>query len=139
MEMENQNFPGAGLTNGPEYVTGAVSMLENDGIVIHVTNDSNQAESINVMIYQNTGAGATVVIDQAANLPKTWTWGLGFTVLPPQFSSGEYWVRIRTSSPNLIPTVKFERSDVGIWKSFVTYRPGDFAIFKYMGQNRYRD
>ncbi len=137
--MEKFNFPGAGLTNGPEYVTGAVSLLDNDGIAIHVTNDSNQAGNIHVVIYHNTGAGAIVVVDQGQNLPKTWTWGLGFTVLPPQFSSGEYWLRIQTSSPNLIPTAKFERNDAGIWKPFVTYRPGDFAIFKYMGQNRYRD
>lgn len=109
-----------------EYVTSAVSVLPNDGIVVHVVNDSGVAESTRVVIYQNTGAGAITVVDTGrVAVAPTWTWGLGFTVK----DSGEYWLRIQASSEALIPKASFERVDGGIWKPVVTYRPGDFAVF----------
>ncbi|MFL6202718.1 MAG: hypothetical protein ACJ76J_26410 [Thermoanaerobaculia bacterium] len=109
-----------------EYVTSAVSVLGNDGIVMHVVNDSGVAESTRVVIYQNTGAGAITVVDTGrVAVAATWTWGLGFTVKDP----GEYWLRIQASSEALIPKVSFERVDGAIWKPVVPYRPGDFAVF----------
>jgi hypothetical protein len=38
-------------------------MLQADGIVVHVVNDSATGESTRVVIYQNTGAGAIVAVD----------------------------------------------------------------------------
>jgi hypothetical protein len=109
-----------------EYVTSAVSVLANDGIVVHVVNDSGVAEGTRVVIYQNTGAGAITVVDTGrVSVAPTWNWGLGFTVK----ESGEYWLRIQATSESLIPKASFERVDGGIWKPVVSYRPGDFAVF----------
>lgn len=110
-----------------EYVTSTVSVLSNDGIVAHVVNDSTTAQSTQVIIYQNTGAGAVVSTDSGVvALTPTWQWGLGYTVS----QSGEYWVRARVSSDALIPKVSFERMQGGVWIPLVTYRPGDFAVFQ---------
>jgi len=46
-----------------EYVTSDVSVLDNDGIVAHVVNDSMFSGFARVVIYHNTGAGAVVVAD----------------------------------------------------------------------------
>jgi hypothetical protein len=110
-----------------EYVSSSVSVLDGDGIVIHVVNDSANGEETQAIIYQNTGAGATTAADSGVvSVTPTWQWALGYTVS----SSGEYWVRIRTSSATLIPKASFERVDNSVWVPVVTYRPGDFAVFK---------
>ena len=123
---QKQKTPAAGPLFKYEYVTSAVSLLKNDGIVVHVVNDSGTTENARVVIYQNTGAGAIIAADSgvAAVIP-TWNWGLGFTIS----SSGEYWVRVQVTSEFLVPKASFERVAAGIWLPFVTYRPGDFAIF----------
>ena len=109
-----------------EYVTSAVSVLPNDGIVVHVVNDSAVPEDVHVVIYQNTGAGAVIVADTGrVSVAATWTWTLGFTVKNP----GEYWVRIQATSESLIPKADFQRVAGGIWTSLVDYKPGDFAVF----------
>jgi hypothetical protein len=109
-----------------EYVTSSVSVLANDGIVVHVVNDSAVPEDVHVVIYQNTGAGAVTVADTGrVSVAATWTWSLGFTVKNP----GEYWVRIQTTSESLIPKADFQRIAGGIWTSLVSYKPGDFAVF----------
>jgi hypothetical protein len=78
-----------------EYVTSAVSVLQNDGIVVHVLNDSGAVAKTQVLIYQNTGAGAVTAVDSGViDVVATWVWGLGFTVSV----SGEYWLRVRTTS-----------------------------------------
>ena len=110
-----------------EYVTSTVSVLNSDGIVVHVVNDSSTAQSTQAIIYQNTGAGAVLSTDSGVvALTPTWQWGLGYTIS----QSGEYWVRVRTSSDALIPKVSFERLQSGVWIPLVTYRPGDFAVFQ---------
>ena len=109
-----------------EYVTSSVSMRDNDGIVVHVVNDSGVTESTRVVIYKNTGAGAVTVADTGiVTVTPTWTWTLGFTTKDP----GEYWLRIQASSEALIPKASFERIEGGIWKPVESYRPGDFAVF----------
>jgi hypothetical protein len=114
-----------------EYVTSTVSLLvragQGDGIVVHVVNDSGTTGNTRVVIYHNTGAGAATVVDTGiiAVVP-TWQWGLGFTVT----ISGEYWVRVQTSSEFLIPKVSFEHSQNGVWTPVVDYKPGDFAVFR---------
>jgi hypothetical protein len=126
MKMAEENVDPVGPAFALEYVTSAVSVLPNDGIVVHVVSDSSVAESTRVVIYQNTGAGAITVVDTGrVAVAPTWTWGLGFTVK----ESGEYWLRIQATSESLIPKASFERVDGGIWKPVVTYRPGDFAVF----------
>jgi hypothetical protein len=110
-----------------EYVTSAVSLLENDGIVVHVVNDNPALGELQVVIYQNTGAGAVTTFDSGStNVSPTWNWSLGSTIS----ESGEYWLRVRVTSEFLIPKASFERVHDGVWLPFVTYRPGDFAIFK---------
>jgi hypothetical protein len=110
-----------------EYVTSAVSMLEGDGVVVHVVNDSSTTRSSQIIIYRNTGAGAVTAADSnSVGVAPTWNWGLAFTIS----ESGEYWLRIRASSAVLIPKASFERIDGSVWVPFVTYRPGDFAVFK---------
>ncbi|MEA2562381.1 MAG: hypothetical protein QOH06_3885 [Acidobacteriota bacterium] len=124
--MPEENVEPASPAFELEYVTSAVSVLPNDGIVVHVVNDSSVAESTRVVIYRNTGAGAITVVDTGrVTVTPTWTWSLGFTVKEP----GEYWLRIQASSEALIPKASFERLDGGIWKPVVSYRPGDFAVF----------
>ncbi len=124
--MPEENVDQEGSAFELEYVTSAVSVLENDSIVVHVVNDSGLAESTRVVIYQNTGAGAITVVDTGrVAVAQTWTWGLRFTVKEP----GEYWLRIQTTSESLIPKASFERVDGGIWKPVASYRPGDFAVF----------
>jgi hypothetical protein len=116
-----------------EYVTSAVSVLNGDGIVVHVVNDSDAAENTHVTIYMNTGAGASVATDSGnVSVVATWTWGLGFTVS----ESGEYWVRIQIGSEFLIPKVSFERVRDSIWIPIVTYKPGDFAVFEPQPRKR---
>jgi hypothetical protein len=109
-----------------EYLTSADSVLLNDGIVVHVVNDSAVTASTRVVIYKNTGAGAVTIFDSGSvNVVATWTWGVAHNVS----QSGEYWVRVQASSESLIPKVSFERFTGGVWTPVVTYRPGDFAIF----------
>ena len=113
-----------------EYVTSTVSLLviagQGDGIVVHVLNDSGVTENARIVIYQNTGAGATTEFDTGITpYVPTWQGGLGHLVT----QSGEYWVRIQTSSQFLIPKVSYERVQSGVWSPVVTYRPGDFAVF----------
>jgi hypothetical protein len=55
-----------------EYVTSTVSVLANDGIVVHVLNHSSSKEATRVRMYQNTGAGAV-----------QWV----IAVVPPQLST----------------------------------------------------
>lgn len=110
-----------------EYVTSAVSVLDHDGIVVHIVNDSPVTGTARAVIYQNTGAGAVTATDSGVvSLIPTWNWGLGYTVS----SSGEYWVRIQVSSQFLIPKASFERFESSVWVPVVTYRPGDFAVFR---------
>jgi hypothetical protein len=110
-----------------EYVTSMVSVLPDDGIVVHVLNDSSVSGNTHVVIYENTGAGAIVATDSGpVTIIPTWGWGLGFTIS----QSGEYWVRIRASSQFLIPKASFERYENSTWVPVVSYRPGDFAVFK---------
>lgn len=108
-----------------EYVTSAVSLLKDDGIVVHVVNDSGAPEHTRVVIYQNTGAGASTATDTGSVVTPTWVWGLGFTVS----KSGEYWLRVQATSEFLVPKASFERLRDGIWIPVVSYRPGDFAVF----------
>ena len=109
-----------------EYVTSAVSLLNGDGIVGHVVNDSSIPENARVVIFMNTGAGATTATDSGSVVvTPTWTWGLAFTVS----NSGEYWLRVEVTSEFLIPKASFERSISNIWTPVVSYRPGDFAVF----------
>jgi hypothetical protein len=114
-----------------EYVTSTVSLLlkagQGDGIVVHVVNDSGASEMTRVVIYRNTGTGATTASDSGSvAVVPTWQWGLGFTV--PE--SGEYWVRIQATSEFLIAKVSFERLRGGDWVPVVSYGPGEFAVFK---------
>ena len=109
-----------------EYVTSTVSLFEGDGIVVHVVNDSAVPENARVVIFMNTGAGATLVKDSGSVIViPTWMWGLGFTVP----NSGEYWLRVQATSEFLVPKASFERLFQSIWTPVVSYRPGDFAAF----------
>ena len=124
-----------------EYVTGAVSMIIGDGIVIHVTNDS-QAEAITqLIIYQNTGTGAIIKSDSGSYpLVPTWMGGASYTIQ----ESGEYWVRILSTSEFVIPQVSFDRlSEPGLnprppFTPFVMYEPGGFAVSELQPQRRRR-
>jgi hypothetical protein len=113
-----------------EYVTSTVSLLvqagKGDGIVVAVVNDSAASENTHVAIYLNTGAGATAVAGTSTTIVPNWQWSLGYTVK----NSGEYWVRVQTSSEFLVPKVSFERLQNGVWTPVVSYRPGDFAVFQ---------
>lgn len=110
-----------------EYVTSGISLIHGDGVVVHVVNDSGVNESTHVVIYQNTGAGALTATDSGlVQVAPTWTWGLGYTIP----SSGEYWLRVRATSENLVPKASFERFQNGLWLPIVTYHPGDFAVFQ---------
>jgi hypothetical protein len=110
-----------------EYLTSGVSLFNGDGIVVHVVNDSGANESTQVVIYQNTGAGATTAADSGlVQVVPSWMWGFAYTIP----SSGEYWLRIRASSENLVPKASFERFQNAAWMPVISYRPGDFAIFK---------
>ncbi len=106
-----------------EYLTSAVSMRPDDGIGVRAVNDSGVAENVRLVIYRNGGAGAITIIDTSrVVVTPTWTWNLFF----PIKDSGEYWLRIQTTSESLIPGATFERFT---WKPDETYRPGDFAVF----------
>jgi len=140
LRPDNSSIPsGIGLQQPPicmpeivislkyEYVTGATSLLKGDSIGVHIVNDSNQTELARVVIYQNIGAGASVVADSGIfNITSNWTWGLGYTLS----DSGEYWLRIQVSSQFLVPKASFERYRKFAWIPFVTYHSGEFAIFK---------
>ena len=115
--------------DGPrQYVTCTVSLLEHDGIVIHVLNFSNDPQTVRVKIYKNTGAGAQQVCDSNDTpVTPTWQWGLAYNVVEGE--SGEFWVQIELSSETLIPKVSFERFVDSRWLPVVNYKPGDFAVF----------
>ena len=106
-----------------EYVTSAVSVFENDGIVVHVVNDDAAGGTTQIVIFQNTGAGAITAVDTGiVNVLPNSMASVGFTIS----ESGEYWVRVRASSEFLIPKASFERGGTPV----VSYLPGDFAVFK---------
>ena len=115
------------LQDGPrKYVTSAVSVLDNDGIVVHVLNYDTVTRTARVHIYKNTGAGAVEVVDTGdKQVVATWNWGLGYTVQ----DSGEYWVELDLNSEKLVPKVSFEKYDGGRWVPITMYLPGDFAVF----------
>lgn len=124
MAEEHEDLAGSAFEL--EYVTSAVGMGIGDGIVAHVVNDSGVAESVRVVIYKNTGAGAITVADTGRlTVTPTWAWSLSFGVTDP---SG-YWLRIQTTSESLVPTASFDRNEGGSWKPVAAYRPGDFAVF----------
>ena len=128
---EEKKAPEKRLKFDFEYVTSTVSLLvtagQGDGIVVQVVNDSNGTENTRVVIYQNTGAGAISMVDTGAvAVVPTWQWGLGYTLK----DSGEYWVRVQTTSEFLIPKVSFELFQNGVWTPVISYQPGDFAIFR---------
>ncbi len=90
-------------------------------------NDSGLPESTRVQVYQNTGAGATTATESGGVVvTPTWQWSLAFTIP----NAGEYGVRIRATSECLIPKVAFERLQGDLCIPVVSYRPGDFAVFK---------
>ena|SRR5258708_26853443 len=106
-----------------EYVTSTVSLLENDGIVVQVVNDDAVGGTIQILIFQDTGAGAVTAVDTGiVNVTPTSMGSVAFTIS----ESGEYWVRVRASSEYLIPKASFERGGTPV----VSYLPGDFAVFK---------
>ena len=110
-----------------EYVSSTVSLLNGDGIVVSVVNDSGASENTQVVIYQNTGAAAVTATDSGVvHVVATWQWSLGYTVP----SGGEYWLRILATTENLVPKASFERVQNGAWVPVVSYRPGDFAVFQ---------
>jgi hypothetical protein len=114
-----------------EYVTSTVSLLvtdgQGDGIVVAVVNDSPTPQSTRVVIYHNTGAGAVVATDTGPlTVVPTWQWALGFNAS----SSGEYWLRVQATSEFLVPKASFERFRDSVWVPVVSYRPGDFAVFR---------
>ena len=124
-----------------EYVTGAVSMIIGDGIVIHVTNDSPVEAITQLIIYQNTGTGAIIKSDSGRYpLVPTWMGGASYTIQ----ESNEYWVRILSTSEFVIPQVAFDRlSEPGPhprppFTPFVMYRPNDLALFELQPQRRRR-
>ena len=110
-----------------EYVTSAVPLFAGDRIVVHVVNDGPVNQKTRVIIYQNTGAGATISTD-SGDMVVTQTWTAGFG--GPVSTNGEYWLRVQATSENLIPKASFERLISSVWNILVTYRPNDFAIFK---------
>jgi hypothetical protein len=110
-----------------EYVSGAVSVFANDGIVVHVLNHSDLKESVRVRIFENTGAGAVQVTDSGVmDVIPTWTGGLGFTVQ----TSGEHWAQVQASSESVVVTAAFQRLEGGRFIPVVSYSPGDFAVFE---------
>ena len=116
-----------------EYVTSAVSLRDGDGIVVHIVNDSAVDEDAQVFIFQGTGAGANTVVDSGVtSVSPNFTAGIAFTTS----ASGEYWLRVRASSENLIPKVSFEQLQNSGFVPVVTYRPGDFAIFRITDRER---
>lgn len=124
--MPEENVDPAGPAFALEYVTSALSARTEDGIGVHVVNDSSVAESTRVVIYKNTGAGAVTVADTGrVTVTPTWTWLMSFPVKDP----GEYWLRIQATSESLIPRASVERFEGGISKPVESYRPGDFAVF----------
>jgi len=110
-----------------EYVTSAVSLLNGDGIVVHVVNDSGAAETTRVVIFKSTEAGASIVNDTSrVVVTPSVNFGSGFTVS----QSGEYWLRMEATSESLIPEASFERLRESVFIPVVSYRPGDFAAFE---------
>jgi hypothetical protein len=117
-----------------EYATGAVSLFRGDGLVIHVTNDSSQAEDVQLTIFENMEAGATTVAGpHIQTLPPLFTGGLGFTAP----NGGEYWVRIQ-GSEFTIPHVFFEHLQQRTRTPWLVYKPGDFAVFEQQPVRRRR-
>lgn len=111
-----------------EYVTSTVSLRDNeDVIVVDILNDSDAGQSTQVVIYLNTGTGATTVAESdIVTVIPTWKWRLAF----PVTQSGDYWLRIRATSKFLIPKASFERLQESLSVPIVSYHPGDFAVFK---------
>ncbi len=114
-----------------DYVTSTVSLLvqggQGDGIVVHVLNDSAAPQHAQAIVYHNSGAGAVVATNSGpVVVTPNWQWSLGFTIS----TSGEYWVRVSATSDVLVPKVSFERWTSGLWTPVVSYRPGDFAVFR---------
>jgi hypothetical protein len=117
-----------------EHATGAVSLVQGDGLVIHVTNNSSQTEDVQLTIFENTATGAsTVVGPHTQTLPPLFTGGLGFTAS----EGGEYWVRIQ-GSESTVPQVFFERLQQRTLTPWLVYKPGDFAVFDQQPVRRRR-
>jgi hypothetical protein len=103
-----------------------VSVLANDGIVVHVLNYSARERGIRVQVFQR-GAGASQVLDTGSvSVAPTFQWSLSHRVQVP----GEYWIEITADEDALVPKVSFERNIGGTSTPFVSYAPADFVIFK---------
>jgi hypothetical protein len=133
MKIEVQFLSQSEVVMHLEYITGAVSLLANDGIVVKTLNHSDQRESVRIRIFENTGAGAVQATDSGImDLIPSWSGGLAFTVTPP----GDYWVQILTSSEVVVVTAAFERLEGGRFVPIVSYLPGDFAVFERARRQR---
>jgi hypothetical protein len=113
-----------------EYLTGAFLLYEDDGIQGSVLNPTSADVDFYMEIHN--GSTLTLVDHFDVTVPPGEAWGFGFTALP-NVGGGAYWLRLRTSSEFLIPTlswVRSEQAEGGKFVPFVNFRPGDFAIFR---------
>lgn len=116
-----------------EYVTGEhelLSVLESptvrrtDGIRVRIINDSSVEEHFSVSIERQANH---VVSDTGEHtIAAHRDWGLGFTAQDPDF----HIVRIRTSSPFVLPVVQYLRPTSTGWLDLYVYRPADFATYE---------
>lgn len=116
-----------------EYVTGEHELLSElesptvrrtDGIRVRIINDSTVEERFSVSIERegNNVVSSTGELTLAAHR----NWGLGFTPPDPDF----HVVRIRTSSPFVLPVVQYMRPTSSGWQDLYVYRPADFATYE---------
>lgn len=112
-----------------EYLTGRVSLkIQNeqpDGIVVHIFNNSEVIEHSRIFIY-GSSLVSPIVDSENLILNSNSHSGIGTTI--PE--SGEYYVRIQTTSEFIVPTVSFDRINNSEWVSIVHYLPNDFAVFQ---------
>lgn len=124
--MAEESLEVAGSAFELEYVTGAVALVTDDGILVDGVNDSGVTENVRLVIYKNTGAGAVLVADTGrVNVAATWTWSASLSVK----DTSAYWLRVQTTSESLVPRALFVHNEGGGTRTVESYRPGDFAVF----------
>ncbi len=115
-----------------EYISGAMVSPVLGRIFAHIMNRGSTDEFARVQVYdddrfvvQSNEAGPSSVGD-LVRPDQLWKWYYGHNEL------GIYWLRILTTSLNLVPSVQFEKieeTDVLRRSTYAYQAPGDLAEF----------
>lgn len=117
-----------------EFISGAVQMPTGGKILTTIVNRGSSEEYARALVFQKETGFVVQSIDSGqlsvgdlVRPHEAWAWEMGIYGSP-----GRYWVRILTTSLNLVPSAEYRSLPYGDPRSSVlAYQaPGDLAVFE---------